>query len=109
MIGIARNTLGASRRRGRVEARIRRRLSMEPIELLDEDLEETERLAADGRLTVVELVQSLPADEREAVQARVVQERSYREIAAQLRVSELVVRKRVSRGLGRVRGKSGQG
>jgi RNA polymerase sigma-70 factor (ECF subfamily) len=37
------------------------------------------------------------------VKARVVDEREYAEIAAVMRCSELVVRKRVSRGLGRLR------
>jgi RNA polymerase sigma-70 factor (ECF subfamily) len=49
------------------------------------------------------LVEQLPAVEREAVRARVVEERSYREIATELRCSEMVIRKRVSRGLARVR------
>lgn len=52
---------------------------------------------------LTELVESLPYDERRAVQARIVHERSYSEIAAELRCSELVVRKRVSRGLAHVR------
>jgi RNA polymerase sigma factor (sigma-70 family) len=103
VIGIARNTLGASRRRGRVADRARRRLEIEPIELDDGDLDETEAMTAVVGGGVVELVESLPSDERHAVEARVMHERSYREIAAELQVSELVVRKRVSRGLGRVR------
>jgi RNA polymerase sigma-70 factor (ECF subfamily) len=45
----------------------------------------------------------LPADERTAVRARIVEERNYREIALSLGCSELVVRKRVSRGLARLR------
>jgi RNA polymerase sigma factor (sigma-70 family) len=52
---------------------------------------------------VVELVKTLPSDERHAVNARVVHERSYTDIAEELQCSELVVRKRVSRGLGRLR------
>lgn len=103
VVGIARNTLGASRRRGRVADRARRRLEIEPIELDDGDLDETEAMAAGVGGGVVELVESLPSEERHAVEARVVHGRSYREIAAELEVSELVVRKRVSRGLGRVR------
>jgi len=103
VIGIARNVLGASRRRGRVEDRARQRLGFQPIELDDSDLDETEAIAGPGGARVVELVESLPGDERHAVQARIVDERSYGEIAAELRCSELVVRKRVSRGLGRVR------
>jgi RNA polymerase sigma factor (sigma-70 family) len=103
VIGIARNVLGASRRQGLVEDRARRRLGLEPIELDNSDLDETEAIAERGGAGVVELVESLPSDERHAVKARIVDERSYREIASELRCSELVVRKRVSRGLGRVR------
>ncbi len=50
-----------------------------------------------------ELVELLPSDERHAVKARIVDERTYGEIAAELHCSELVVRKRVSRGLARLR------
>jgi RNA polymerase sigma-70 factor (ECF subfamily) len=52
-----------------------------------------------------ELLASLPAAERDAVRARVVDERTYASIAAEMRCSELVVRKRVSRGLARLRKK----
>lgn len=103
VLAIARNVLGRSRRRGRVEDRARRRLGVEPIELDDYDLQRTEELA-NQRGGVLALVELLPVDERNAVKARVIDERGYAEIAAQLRCSELVVRKRVSRGLGRLRG-----
>jgi RNA polymerase sigma-70 factor (ECF subfamily) len=92
LLGIARNTLGRSRRRGRVEARARRRLGFEPIAFEESDIDRTDELLA-----------ALPAAEREAVRARVVDDRSYASIAAEMRCSELVVRKRVSRGLARLR------
>ena len=101
IIGIARNALGASRRRGRVEDRARRRVGLEPLELYDSDLDRLEGLVTEGPLTA--LVNALPEAERQAVKARVLEERSYAEIAADLRCSEQVVRKRVSRGLARVR------
>ncbi len=101
VIGIARNIVGTSRRRGRVEDRARRRLELEPLELSDLDLERVDALAAEG--PVMALVDALPEAERQAVRARVIEERSYPEIAAELRCSEQVVRKRVSRGLARVR------
>ena len=45
----------------------------------------------------------LPRDEQAAIRSRVLDERSYSEIATQLKCSEMVVRKRVSRGLARIR------
>jgi RNA polymerase sigma factor (sigma-70 family) len=101
LIGIARNTMLASQRRGRVQDRARRRLEIEPLEFDDDDFGETDQIAA--RTNLVDLIAQLPGDERHAVEAHIVHERSYRDIAAQLRCSEMVVRKRVSRGLGRVR------
>ena len=44
-------------------------------------------------------VDALPSDQRAAVLARVVGERSYPEIAAEMKCSEMLVRQRVSRGL----------
>ncbi len=102
VLAIARNILGASRRRGRVEDRARRQLGLEPIELDDHGLERTEQLADEQR-GVLALVERLPDGERAAVTARVVEERDYSDIAVEMRCSELVVRKRVSRGLGRLR------
>jgi RNA polymerase sigma factor (sigma-70 family) len=103
VIGIARNKLLMSFRRGRVEARARQRLGFQPIALDDGDLDRIEEVArgAGGRL--VALVEDLPEDERVAVRSRVLDERPYREIATQLRCSEMVIRKRVSRGLARMR------
>jgi RNA polymerase sigma factor (sigma-70 family) len=104
VLGIARNKLKVSRRRGRIEARARRRLSYEPVALTDADLERVEMLAVQGETgSAAGLVDLLPAPEREAVRRRVLQEQSYREAAVELRCSELVVRKRVSRGLARIR------
>lgn len=100
VLGIARNKLRASRRRGRIEERARRRLGYEPVDLEDRDLERVEALAAAG---VGELLETLPEHERKAVRSRVLLERSYSDIAAELECSELVVRKRVSRGLARIR------
>jgi RNA polymerase sigma factor (sigma-70 family) len=103
LIGIARNVLLASRRKRRVQDRARQRLRFEPLEFYDSDLERVLAIVDQGRGDLERLVESLPADERDAVRARVVDERRYAEIATELRCSELVVRKRVSRGLGRLR------
>jgi RNA polymerase sigma factor (sigma-70 family) len=98
LLGIARNKLLESRRRGRIESAARRRLGIGPLALTDEDLARVDELAGldDGALA---LVQQLPDEQREAVLARVVEDRPYEELATQLHCSEAVVRKRVSRGL----------
>jgi RNA polymerase sigma factor (sigma-70 family) len=95
LFGIAGNTLAMSRRRGRVEARARQRLGMAPLELSDEAIE---RIAELDHVALA-LVNDLPADQQEAVRARVIDERDYADIAKDMRCSEAVVRKRVSRGL----------
>ena len=103
VVGVARNVLAASRRRSRVEDRARRRLGLRPIELDDADLEHVRALADSELSRVTELLEQLPEDERAAVRAGVVDEHSYTEIAMALRCSEMVARKRVSRGLARMR------
>jgi RNA polymerase sigma factor (sigma-70 family) len=101
LYGIARNTLAASRRRGRVEARARARLGMQPVELSDESLDRI--LALEAGAAASEALDGLSALERAAVEARVLEERDYGDIADELSCSEAVVRQRVSRGLARLR------
>jgi RNA polymerase sigma-70 factor (ECF subfamily) len=96
---IARNTLLTSIRRGRVEEQARRRLqTWEPVQLHEVDLDAIAALADDGPALMAAL-EALPARQRDAVRARVLEERPYEEIARELECSELVVRKTVSRGL----------
>jgi RNA polymerase sigma-70 factor (ECF subfamily) len=90
-------------RRGRVEARARHRLGFEAMTLSDGDLDQIVEVAQGGSGSLVQLIDSLPEDEQTAIRSRVLDERSYREIATQLKCSEMVVRKRVSRGLARIR------
>ncbi len=99
--GIAQNKLRESRRRGRVEDRARRKLALEPEALEDADLARVDELAS-GR-GVLALVDELPERQRVAVRARIVQEREYADIAAELECSEMVVRQHVSRGLSRLK------
>ena len=96
--GIARNKARGSRRHGRAEDRARRRLGIPREQLDDHDLERVEELAAESGW-VVGLVDQLPDSQRFAVRARVIEERDYREIAAELGSSEPAVRQQVSRAL----------
>ena len=101
---IAEHKLADSLRRARVESSARRRLGHEPITLDNADLERVDRLASMGDSAYLEkLLEQLPREQREAVRARVLNERSYADIAGELRCSEAVVRQRVHRGLTRLR------
>lgn len=97
LFGIARNVLARSRERGQVEDRARRRLGLPQLALADETIERIEASVTDGR--ALELLDGLPEAQRAAVRKRVVEELEYEEIARELRCSESVARKRVSRGL----------
>jgi RNA polymerase sigma factor (sigma-70 family) len=102
LYGIAAHKLSDSRRHGRVEDRARRRLALEPLAIDDTALERVEQLASDNNddeSRIADAIRSLPAAQRDAVLARVVEERPYPEIAAAMSCSELLVRQRVSRAL----------
>jgi RNA polymerase sigma-70 factor, ECF subfamily len=105
LFAIAYHKLADAQRRGCAEDRARRRLGIERIELTDDDIARIDRLGQPD--SVAELVRELPADQQEAIQAHVVEERGYSEIAADFKTSEAVVRKRVSRGLAAIRRRLG--
>jgi RNA polymerase sigma-70 factor (ECF subfamily) len=97
LFGIARNVLGKSYRRGRVDVAARERLGMPKLVLDDHAMETISRLTASDEATLA--LAKLPPEQRHAIEARVIGERNYTDIASELRCSEAVVRKRVSRGL----------
>jgi RNA polymerase sigma factor (sigma-70 family) len=105
LFGIAMNKLADAQRRGYAERRACRRLGMERLALDDEDIARIDALG--DSVSANALLEMLRPDQRRAVRAHVVDERTYAEIAAQQRVSEAVVRKRVSRGLAAVRERMG--
>jgi RNA polymerase sigma-70 factor (ECF subfamily) len=96
LLGIARHKLLRSFERGEVETRARRRIGTPRIEAVDEGLERVDEL---GSWSADELLAYLPTHERDAVRARVIEQLDYATLAARLRCSPLVARKRVSRGL----------
>jgi RNA polymerase sigma factor (sigma-70 family) len=107
LYGIAHRKLALSWRRRRVEARARRKLGMPALELSDEVLERIMELE-EGTAATASL-DGLPERERHAIEARVIGGQDYADIAAELRCSEAVVRKRVSRGLARLRAELSKG
>jgi RNA polymerase sigma-70 factor (ECF subfamily) len=96
LFAIARHKLSEALRSGRIQDEARRSLAMEPIQLDDEAIE---ILEATATAPAIELLETLAADQREAIEAHHIEEHGYAEIAAGLRCSESVIRKRVSRGL----------
>jgi RNA polymerase sigma factor (sigma-70 family) len=98
---IAHNTLARSLRRRQVEDQARRRLGISDAIALDPAQLRLDAVIGDQ--WVADLLDRLPSDQRDAVRARIVEQRSYSEIADRLATSELVIRKRVSRGLAALR------
>jgi RNA polymerase sigma factor (sigma-70 family) len=100
LLGIARHKLLRSIEKGRVEDRARKKLGTQRLEFDDEDLDRVDRLAT---TPVDTMLATLPQDQADAIRARILDEQSYDVIAARLRCSPLVARKRVSRGLATLR------
>ena len=96
LFAIARHKLSEALRRGRIQDEARRALAMQPVWLDEEAIEILETTA---HAPAIELLETLVPEQRDAIKAHHVEERDYAEIAAELRCSESVIRKRVSRGL----------
>jgi RNA polymerase sigma factor (sigma-70 family) len=104
LFGIANNRLAMSRRKQRRAAAARARLGVARIDFHDEELEraETELSAWMAGDPASALVNDLPPEQRDAVLARVVDEREYADIAREQGCTEAAVCQRVRRGLARV-------
>lgn len=100
LLGIARHLLLEAVRQGRVADTSRRRLGMERIVVESDQLELIEH---ENTSELERSLSRLPAEQREAIERRVLEEEPYALIAARIGCSEQVVRKRVSRGLAALR------
>jgi RNA polymerase sigma factor (sigma-70 family) len=98
---IARRQLSRYLRRGRVEQRALRQLGLAVPALADDDVAEIERAADLERLrsTLGVELRKLSANQRAALQLRIVDELPYPEVARRLGTTETAARARVSRGL----------
>jgi len=101
LFAIARSELSRFWRRGSVEKSAIAKLGIELPDLSDAEIERIEQLAGLSEVTprLEAAMRSLPSDQRDAVQRRVVDDITYADLAASLGVSEDVARARVSRGL----------
>lgn len=100
LFGIARNLLRQFHKHNRIETAARERLGL-PLGFAEEDYErvdEAER-AQSLRPALHSAVGALPADQRRALELRVVQQLPYEEVAGRLGCSQNAARLRVSRAL----------
>jgi RNA polymerase sigma factor (sigma-70 family) len=103
LFGIARNKLAKHRRARATEDAARRKLGMSRLTFSDDALERVEDLLDAAPSVYSNGIEDLPPAEREAVLARIVEERDYDEIAEATGAKPAAVRQRVSRGLARLR------
>ena len=103
LFGIARNLLRRYLDEGRLETAARRRLEM-PIRSyeLETDAVEQRLDAAALAPELAAALETLPREQRDAVELRVLEERPYDQIAAALGCTETAARLRVMRALGRL-------
>jgi RNA polymerase sigma factor (sigma-70 family) len=101
LFAIARSQLGHYWRRGVAERRALEQVGLEPPCAEPAELERIEELAGlpELRVRVRQAMAGLHPQQAYAVHQRVVEERAYDDLAAELGVSQDVVRARVSRGL----------
>jgi RNA polymerase sigma-70 factor (ECF subfamily) len=110
LFGIVANQVGSAARRRGADTRARRRLGMEPVALADDQRAWVEALALEqDALLVRQALTELSASERMVLELRVIDGRTYQQLAEELGVSEPAVRKRVSRGLAALRLRFQQG
>jgi RNA polymerase sigma factor (sigma-70 family) len=102
LYGIAHRQLARYYRRGSAERRAMMRLGIERPTIDPGTEAEIVRRAGldDVRRAIADGVAALPADAREAIRLRVVDELSYTDLADKLAITEQAARKRVSRGMG---------
>jgi RNA polymerase sigma-70 factor (ECF subfamily) len=101
LYGIARHQLSGWYRRGEVERRAHARLGIERRELTDDELERIVELGGlqQTRRAMARGLDAFTGEMRTTLRLRVVEERSYCEIAAALEITEQTARARVSRAL----------
>jgi RNA polymerase sigma-70 factor, ECF subfamily len=104
LFSIARRQLARYIRKGVVHRKAVERLGIDMPVVSAEDYQRIVELAdlAELRGAVAQAFSTLPAEQREALRLRIVEEHPYAEVAASLGISEQTARARVSRGLRRL-------
>jgi RNA polymerase sigma factor (sigma-70 family) len=104
LYGIARHQLGRFFRTGQIDAAARRRIGLSREALPTDDYERIEELVdlAPIREALVEALETLAEEQREALRLHVIDGLGYTEVAKRLGCAEAAARQRVSRGLRRI-------
>ena len=97
LIGIAKNKFAEFKRKGSVEERAHKRLGLERPSLNDHQLEQIIEISKSP--AILNLLASLPDDQKDAIEERIINNKPYNLISEQTGYSSSVIRKRVSRGL----------
>lgn len=101
LFAIARSQLSHYLRRGEVERRAVQRLGIMIGHMEPDEIARIEEQAgvADLKPRLIAALASLPSDQRQAVELRIVHELEYERVAEEIESSQEVARARVSRGL----------
>jgi RNA polymerase sigma-70 factor (ECF subfamily) len=101
LFAIGRHELTSYFRRGIVEKRAMQRLALEVAPLSADDIVEIEEITglAPERVELAAGLAALSPAQRQALQLRIIEERSYADVARTLEVTEQTARARVSRAL----------
>jgi RNA polymerase sigma-70 factor (ECF subfamily) len=101
LFAIGRHELNSYFRRGTVEKRAMQRLALEVAPLSADDVVDIEEITglAPERVELAAGLAALSPAQRQALQLRIIEERSYAEVARTLGVTEQTARARVSRAL----------
>ena len=101
LFGIARNLLRQYHKHNRIESAARERLGLQPAHAECEDYERVDDRSEAGELAPLlqHAMRALPADQRRALELRIVHQLPYEAVAGRLGCSRNAARLRVSRGL----------
>ncbi|HEX3300817.1 MAG TPA: sigma-70 family RNA polymerase sigma factor [Actinomycetota bacterium] len=104
LYGIARHQLGRFFRTGQIDAAARKRIGISREALPPDDYERIEELVdlAPIREALVEALETLGEEQRDALRLHVIDGLGYAEVATRLGCAEAAARQRVSRGLRRI-------
>jgi RNA polymerase sigma factor (sigma-70 family) len=108
LFAIANNALVDEHRHRASERSVRYRLGLPEFKYTDAAIAQVEERIDASESGYLAGLDDLPDDERHAIKARIIDDRDYPEIAAEADVSQAAIRKRVSRGLARLKGRPPQ-